>query len=72
MSHNMHNRLGLVAVVFLFAFSTVSAAPRPDMVAKVKDFYAKYYGYELTDDEAAKILANEEPEAEKADEEKAA
>ena len=36
MSHNMHNRLGLVAVVFLFAFSTVSAAPRPDMVAKVK------------------------------------
>ena len=43
-----------------------------DLEAKVKDFYLKYYGYELTDDEAARILANEEPEAEKADEEKAA
>ena len=43
-----------------------------DLEAKVKDFYAKYYGYELSDDEAAKILANEEPEAKAAEVEKAA
>ena len=30
------NSLGLATVAFLFAFSTVYAAPRPDMVAKVK------------------------------------
>lgn len=34
-----------------------------DLEQRVKDFYAKYYGYELTDDEAARILANEDPEA---------
>lgn len=33
-----------------------------DMAALLKDFYVNFYDYELTDDEAARILNHEEPE----------
>jgi iron complex transport system substrate-binding protein len=32
-----------------------------DMVQETKDFYSKFYGYELTDEQANKILLHQAP-----------